>query len=104
MYVLRRTVGTSIAIRASDVAIKVILTELDFLGGCAVIKIERDNGEDPVEADMGAGEVRRLHADVTLQLLRISYATHEGTPARVAEFGITAPRSIPILRAELLDT
>ena len=103
MYVLRRTEGTSISIRASDVEISIILIELDFLGGCAVIRIERDNGEPTVEEDLGAGEVRRLHPDISLQLLRISIATHDGTPARVAEFGFTAPRSIPILRTELLD-
>jgi len=101
LYVLRRTVGTGITIKAKDVAITVRLTELDFLGGCAVIKIERDNGEAMVEEDMGAGEMRRLHPDIQLQLLRISIATHEGTPARVAEFGISAPREIPITRAEL---
>ena len=98
---LRRTVGTGITIRASDVAITVSLAELDFLGGCAIVKIERDNGQVTTVEEMGAGEVRRLHEDVTLQLLRISIATHEGTPARVAEFGITAPRHIPIVRAEL---
>ena len=101
MYVLRRTVGTGITIKTKDVAITVILSELDFLGGCAIVKIERDNGEDTTKEDMGAGEIWRLHPDVLLQLLRISIATHEGTPARVAEFGITAPREIPIVRAEL---
>jgi len=101
MYVLRRTVGTSISILAKDVSINIKLAELDFLGGCAVIEIKRDNGEDMQEENMGAGEIRRIHADVSLQLLRMSYASHEGTPACVAEFGITAPRSIPIFRAEL---
>ncbi len=101
MYVLRRTVGTGITIRTKDVAITIILSELDFLGGCAIVKIERDNGEEVKEEDMGAGEVWRLHPDVLLQLLRISIATHEGTPARIAEFGITAPREIAIVRAEL---
>lgn len=101
MYVLRRTVGTGITVRTPDVAITIILKELDFLGGCAIVKIERDNGEEEKTDDMGAGEVWELHKDVTLQLLRISIATHEGTPARIAEFGITAPRHIPIVRAEL---
>lgn len=100
MYVLRRTVGTGITMKTQDMAIKVWLTDLDFLGGCAVIKIEKE-GQESKEEDMGAGEVRQLHPDIQLMLLRISIATHEGTPARVAEFGITAPRHIPITRAEL---
>lgn len=100
MYVLRRTVGTGITMAAKDRAITVRLAELDFLAGCAVIKIEEE-GQDSKEEDMGAGEIRQLHPDIQLMLLRISIATHEGTPARVAEFGITAPRHIPITRAEL---
>lgn len=100
MYVLRRTVGTGITMTTKDMAITVRLVELDFLGGCAVIKIEKE-GQEVEEADMGAGEIKQLHPDIQLMLLRISYATHDGTPSRVAEFGITAPRHIPIMRAEL---
>lgn len=103
MYVLRRTVGTGITMKASDMLITLRLTDLDFLAGCAVVKVERKTEveEESCIRDMGAGEIWRLHPDIQITLLRISYATHEGTPARIAEFGITAPRSIPIMRAEL---
>ena len=50
---------------------------------------------------MGPGEMVQIDPDVQFKLLCLSYATHEGTPARVAEFGIDAPRSIRIQRAEL---
>lgn len=100
MYVLRRTVGTAITVRASDVRIGLRLVDIDFLGACAVVKVTRDDIEvEPLE--LGPGEEVSLHPDVRLKLLRLSFATHEGTPARTAEFGFDAPRSIPIRRAEL---
>jgi sRNA-binding carbon storage regulator CsrA len=99
MYVLRRTVGTSITIKASDAVIRLKLVGIDWLGACALLHITR-NGEPPRPMEMGPGETVSLHPDVQFQLLRLSYATHDGTPARVAEFGIDAPRSIAVRRSE----
>lgn len=99
MYVLRRTVGTAIAISASDGLILVRLAGIDWLGACALLEISRGGVVEP-EMELGAGECVPLHPEVQFQLLRLSYATHEGTPARVAEFGIDAPRAIRIRKAE----
>ncbi len=103
MYVLRRTVGTSITIRANDAEIKLKLVGIDWLGACALLHITRNGGE-PESMEMGPGERASLHPDVQFQLLRLSYATHDGTPARVAEFGIDAPRSIAVRRSETEDS
>ncbi len=100
MLVLRRTVGTAITILASE-RITVTLSQIDWLGACAVLEVQRDGKREEKPLEMGPGEIAQLHPDVRFQLLRLSYATHEGTPARTAEFGIDAPRSILIRRAEL---
>lgn len=100
MYVLRRTVGTSITISASDALISVRLAGIDWLGACALVEIAKD-ADAPKLLEIGPGERVELHPHVACQLLRLSYATHEGTPARVAEFGFDAPRSIRIERAEV---
>lgn len=99
MLVLRRTVGTAIVISPDDMVITVRLVGLDFLGACALLHIKQDDKE-VAHKEIGPGEVLQLHPDVQLQLLTLAYATHEGVPGRIAEFGITAPRSIPIRRAE----
>lgn len=99
MYVLRRTVGTAITITASDMILQVKLVGIDWLGACALLHITKGNSQ--LEAiEMGPGERLELHPDVQFQLLRLSHATHDGTPARVVEFGIDAPRSILIRRSE----
>ena len=101
MYVLRRTVGTAITISARDALISVRLVGIDWLGACALLQVTRNGSPDASLLEMGPGERIALHSDVQFQLLRLAYATHEGTPARVAEFGIDAPRAIPIRRAEV---
>lgn len=100
MYVLRRTIGTSISIRAVDVLFQLRLVGIDWLGGCALIDISRGGTPDPVPLEMAAGQVERLHPDVQVHLLTIARGSHEGTPAQVVEFGFDAPRSIPIYRSE----
>lgn len=99
MYVLRRTVGTAIIISPDDMVITVRLVGLDFLGACALLQIKH-NDEEVAHKEIGPGETIQLHPDVQFQLLNLAYATHDGVPGRVAEFGISAPRSIPIRRAE----
>ena len=56
------------------------------------------------QLELGPAEVADFgsHPELSFKLLRLSHATHDGTPARVAEFGIDAPRSIPIRRGESL--
>jgi hypothetical protein len=101
MYVLRRTVGTAITIKASDFLIHVKLTGIDMLGACALLHVRRGDGPQEGEPlELGPGEQVQLHPDVRVQLLRLAYATHGGTPARVAEFGFDAPRSILIRPTE----
>lgn len=103
MYVLRRTVGTGVTISAADGDIEVRLVGIDFLGACALVKIQRNGGSaEPME--IGPGERVDLHPDVQMQLLRLAYATHEGTPSRVVEFGFDAPRVIPIRKSETLSS
>lgn len=101
MYVLRRTVGTAITISASDVLIRVRLAGIDWLGACALLEVTRGDGQPPdVPFELGPGERILLHPDVRFQVLRLSYATHDGTPARVVEFGIEAPRAMRIRKSE----
>lgn len=101
MYVLRRTVGTSITISAREM-IELKLVGIDWLGACALLQITRGTSE-PKRFEMGAGERMELDPDVRIELLKLSYATHKGTPARVVEFGIDAPRSIAVRRTETLN-
>ena len=100
MYVLRRTVGTSISITATDAAMLVRLVGIDMLGVCALLEVST-NGSPPVQMEIGPGERVELRSDVQMELLRLGYATHEGTPLRNAEFGFNAPRStVAIKRTE----
>lgn len=101
MYVLRRTVGTAITIAATESLITFRLAGIDWLGACALLEVTRD-GQAPSKLEMGPGEWVELDPDVQVQLLRLAYATHGGTPARVAEFGFEAPRSIRIQCTEKL--
>jgi hypothetical protein len=99
MYVLRRTVGTSISVRPKEGELLISLEGIDWLGACALIGIRKETGEE-TKHEMGPGEIVQLTDDVRFRLLRLSYATYEGTPARIAEFGFEAPRTIPIRLAE----
>jgi len=101
VYVRRRTVGTGITIAASDMSIDVRLVGIDWLGACALLHVARNGAAQPGTVEMGPGEtIYDLHPDVEFKLLRLAYATHGGTPARVAEFGISAPKAIRIWRME----
>ena len=100
MYVLRRTVNTAITISPNDQKIVVRLVGIDWLGACALLNVSY-NGKEPELLEMGPGERVELHPYVHLHLLRLAYATNMGTPARVAEFGIDAPRSILVQRSEV---
>jgi len=102
VYVLRRTVGTSVTILASDTPIRVRLAGIDWLGACALLQVFRGLDGEPELLELGPGERHELHPDVQMQLLRLAYATNSGTPARVAEFGFDAPRSILIQRTETM--
>ena len=101
MYVLRRTVGTSITIGAGENQLRITLTDIDFLGACAILKVENGK-EEPHRLELGPGEAADFgsYPEVSFKILRLSHATHDGTPARVVEFGIDAPSSVPIRRGE----
>lgn len=103
MLVLRRRVGTSVTFVTNDGDIEVVLAGIDWLGGCALIQILRDKISDPVPLELGVGQVERLHADVTIHLIRLALDVRGGTRAGAAEIGFEAPKAVPIYRSEQMD-
>ncbi len=99
MYVIKRTVGTSIKIGVNGSRIDLTLVGIDWLGGCALVKVQRE-GENSKEIELGAGETMDLTEDIHMHMLRLARASHQGIPSQVVEFGFEAPVSIPIKRAE----
>ena len=100
MYVLKRTVGTGITIGTNSDRIDLRLVGIDWLGGCALVDIQRAGESKGPPFEYGAGEIVFLSEDVKMHILRIARASHNGVPIEVVEFGFEADPVIPIKLAE----
>ena len=100
MYVLKRTVGTGIVIGTNSDRIDLRLVGIDWLGGCALVDIQRVGESKGPPFEYGAGEMVFLSEDVKMHILRIARASHNGVPIEVVDFGFEADPVIPIKLAE----
>ena len=100
MYVLKRTVGTSIVIGDNSSRINLTLVGIDWLGGCALVEMQKEGEPKSPPLEYSSGESWLIDREVRVHILRIAHASHKGISSQVVEFGFEAPIEIPIKLAE----